>query len=92
MKQTLRTVRKNLSVHLPTVFKPEPIAPPTSVAEILADFEQKIKHLQAVNDAKLQVIAANELRIVALKAETEAHAIEAARAVAVAGKLQALVS
>lgn len=92
MKKHLRAVRKTLSVHLPTVFTPDPQPAPTSVAEILADFEAKVKHLIAVKDSKLAAVNANKARIAALETESAAHALEATRAENVAGKLKALVS
>jgi hypothetical protein len=92
MKLFSTAVRNNLSRHFPTVIKPLAKPAPFSVAEIVADFEAKIKQLSDLTAARQVALESNKKAINLLLDENIKHANEAERAKAIGSKLQALLA
>ncbi len=91
MKQKVINAVKRAILAIHNATRPAEVAP-TSVAEVLADFEKKIQGLLGVRDAKQKSIAFNEQSIRNLVAQNQRSDAEANRANAIADKLKALVS
>jgi hypothetical protein len=91
MKKHFIALKAKLSVHLPTVFKPA-LVEPTSVGEIIADFEKKVTQLTNVHSAKLHAIDKNKRTIAQIELDNASYQTEASRAEAVANKLRALLA